>query len=427
MKKLILLLLFYSLSISGYMQNLNIEQCYALARQNYPLIKQYDLIEKSKTYNLAYAAKSYLPQLSLQARASWQTDITEFPDEFNNIMDRMGVDGIEFPSKDQYRIVLELYQSIWDGGLTASKQKSIKAQSEIEKQNMEVSLYAVYQQINQLYFGILLLEEQLKQNELFMKELNRNYQRIEKFIDNGLANSSDLNKIKVEILMREQTKSEMTYNRKAYVLMLSLLIGQNINEETRLEKPKSSIDIKEEINRPELKRYDAQLKLNDIQQKATLAKGMPRIGLFAQGAYANPGLNMFKSGFSPYFMGGISLSWNFSGLYTYGDENKNLNINANSIAIQKETFLFNLNQQVSKTNSDIEKAKELMQKDDEIIALREQIKTTSEVKVENGTLSVNDYLQDIVLADMARQNKVLHDGIEFFTIALHTFFIDSFG
>ncbi len=108
-------------------------------------------------------------------------------------------------------------------------------------------------------------------------------------------------------------------------------------------------------------------------------------------------------------MGGISLSWNFSGLYTYGDENKNLNINANSIAIQKETFLFNLNQQVSKTNSDIEKAKELMQKDDEIIALREQIKTTSEVKVENGTLSVNDYLQDIVLADMARQNKVLHE------------------
>lgn len=409
MKKLILLLLFYSLSISGYMQNLNIEQCYALARQNYPLIKQYDLIEKSKTYNLAYAAKSYLPQLSLQARASWQSDITEFPEEFNNILDRMGVDGIEFPSKDQYRIVLELYQSIWDGGLTASKQKSIKAQSEIEKQNMEVSLYAVYQQINQLYFGILLLEEQLKQNELFMKELNRNYQRIEKFIDNGLANSSDLNKIKVEILMREQTKSEMTYNRKAYVLMLSLLIGQNINEETRLEKPKSSIDIKEEINRPELKRYDAQLKLNDIQQKATLAKGMPRIGLFAQGAYANPGLNMFKSGFSPYFMGGISLSWNFSGLYTYGDENKNLNINANSIAIQKETFLFNLNQQVSKTNSDIEKAKELMQKDDEIIALREQIKTTSEVKVENGTLSVNDYLQDIVLADMARQNKVLHE------------------
>lgn len=409
MKKLILLLLFYSLSISGYMQSLTIEQCYALARQNYPLIKQYDLIEKYRTYNLAYAAKSYLPQLSLQARASWQSDITEFPEEFNNILDRMGVDGIEFPSKDQYRIVLELYQNIWDGGLTTSKQKSIKAQSEIEKQNMEVSLYALYQQINQLYFGILLLEEQLKQNELFMKELNRNYQCIEKFIDNGLANSSDLNKIKVEILMREQTKSEMTYNRKAYVLMLSLLIGQNINEETRLEKPESSVELKEEINRPELKRYDAQLKLNDIQQKATLAKGMPRIGLFAQGAYANPGLNMFKSGFSPYFMGGISLSWNLSGLYTYGDENKNLNINANSIAIQKETFLFNLNQQVSKTNSDIEKAKELMQKDDEIIALREQIKTTSEVKVENGTLSVNDYLQDIVLADMARQNKVLHE------------------
>ena len=409
MKKLILILFFSALAHSGYMQTISIEDCYLMARKNYPLIKQYDLIEKSKEYNLANAAKSYLPQLSLNARASWQSDITEFPDEFTTLLNQMGIDGIDFPSQDQYRIALELYQTIWDGGLIAYQQQSIKAQAEVDKQILEVNIYFLYNQINQLFFGILLLDEQLRQNELFQKELERNHKRIESFMNNGLASQSDLNKIKVEQLTRQQNADEMKHQRKAFYMMLSLLTGQALDENTTLEKPVATLPITDSINRPELRLYEAQTQLLSTQKKGILVKGMPRINLFAQGAYADPGLNMFKSGFTPYFIGGISLSWNFSGLYTYKNDNNNIIINKHHMDIQRETFLFNLNRQLMQTRADIEKAKELIKKDDEIIELREQIKQTSEIKVENGTLSINDYLQDLVMYDIAKQNKSLHE------------------
>jgi len=379
------------------------------ARKNYPLIKQYDLIEQSKGYNLATAAKGYFPQISLNARASWQSDVTEFPDAFMVIMNQMGIDGISFPDKDQYRIVFELYQTIWDGGMISAVQKQVKAQSEIDKQRIEVDLYTVNNQINQLYFGILLLDEQLIQNDLFQKELQRNYDRISSYADNGLANQSDLNKIKVEILSRRQAATEMKNSRDAFLMMLSLFIGEKLGENAVLEKPTDSLSISEEIDRPELKLFDAQLQQFDSRKSGILAKGMPNIGLFAQGAYADPGLNMFNSGFQPYFIGGISLSWNFGRLYSYRDECDNVEVGKKSIEVQREAFLFNLNQKIVKSNSDIEKIRELIKNDDEIILLREQIKAVSEAKVENGTMSINDFLQDIVLADLAKQNKSLHE------------------
>ncbi len=409
MKKLILnicLLLFVSQLFS---QTITLDDCYMAARKNYPLIKQYDLIEQSKGYNLATAAKGYFPQISLNARASWQSDVTEFPDAFMVIMNQMGIDGISFPDKDQYRIVFELYQTIWDGGMISAVQKQVKAQSEIDKQRIEVDLYTVNNQINQLYFGILLLDEQLIQNDLFQKELQRNYDRISSYADNGLANQSDLNKIKVEILSRRQAATEMKNSRDAFLMMLSLFIGEKLGENAVLEKPTDSLSISEEIDRPELKLFDAQLQQFDSRKSGILAKGMPNIGLFAQGAYADPGLNMFNSGFQPYFIGGISLSWNFGRLYSYRDECDNVEVGKKSIEVQREAFLFNLNQKIVKSNSDIEKIRELIKNDDEIILLREQIKAVSEAKVENGTMSINDFLQDIVLADLAKQNKSLHE------------------
>lgn len=409
MKKLIFnicLLLFVSQLFS---QTITLDGCYMAARKNYPLIKQYDLIEQSKGYNLATAAKGYFPQLSLNARASWQSDVTEFPDAFMVIMNKMGIDGISFPDKDQYRIVLELYQTIWDGGMISAMQKQVKAQSEIDKQRIEVDLYTVNNQINQLYFGILLLDEQLIQNDLFQKELQRNYDRISSYADNGLANQSDLNKIKVEILSRRQAATEMKNSRDAFLMMLSLFIGEKLDENAVLEKPTASLSISEEIVRPELRLFDAQLQQFDSRKSGILAKGMPTIGLFAQGAYADPGLNMFNSGFQPYFIGGINLSWNFGRLYSYRDECHNVEVGKKSIEVQREAFLFNLNQKIVKSNADIEKIRDLIKNDDEIILLREQIKAVSEAKVENGTMSINDFLQDIVLADLAKQNKSLHE------------------
>lgn len=388
---------------------LSIDSCYSKAMRNYPLIRQYNLIENSMDLNLSNASKSWLPQASLSGRASWQSDITEFPDQYMNMIYQLGIEGLTFPDQDQYRMALEITQSIWDGGLTSAKRKSIKASAEVERQSLEVSLYALKNQVNNLFFSILMMEEQLKQNDLFQEELKRNYDRVSSYIENGLANESDLNKVRVEQLSNRQKSSEMRASIKAYRLMLSLFIGEEITSQTVLQKPQFIESQPVEIKRPELKLFDAQNVQLETQYSLLSAVVMPRIGLFAQGAYANPGLNMFDSGFTPYFIGGLQLSWNFGGFYSMKNDRQLIETKIQTVNLNRDVFLFNTRQKIAKQNTELDKYKELLANDDEIIVLRSEIKKSSMVKVDNGTMSFNDYLQDLLAENMARQTKVLHE------------------
>lgn len=387
---------------------ITLEYCQQKARTNYPLIKQHDLIEQSKKYNIAQINKAYVPQISINGRVSWQSDVTEFPENLSYIMNLIGF-GISFPGKDQYVFDVEVNQTIWDGGITSTQKKMIKAQNEVEKQNLEVNLYALTEQINQLFFSILLLNEQLLQNDLLQEELKRNYDLISSYEINGLAQQSDLDEIAVEILSAKQRSVEMSSSRNAFLKMLSAFIGETLNEETVFEKPSSELDPEKPIERPELRLFDSQISLYETQNKQLWSKGMPRLALFAKGAYGNPGLNMFESGFAPYFIGGAQLSWNFGGLYSHQDEKRLLQNSKQQVDVQREVFLFNTQQQIDQKNSEIEKLKSLLENDDEIIRLRESVQKSSEIKVENGTMSVSNLMDNIHAANMARQLKAYHE------------------
>ncbi|MDR2084986.1 MAG: TolC family protein [Bacteroidales bacterium] len=404
--------IFFSILICGFAVSLQgqltLEYCHERAKANYPLIKQYDLIEQSKKYNIAQINKSYIPQLSLNGKVTWQSDVTEFPEEFSDMLEQMNV-SIDFPGQDQYNFALELRQTIWDGGATGTQKKIINSQNEIEKYNLEVNMYALTDQINQLYFSILLIDEQMRQNTLLKQELERNYNLVSTYIKNGVAQQSDLDEIKVEMLSAEQRDTEMKTSKKTFKKMLSAFIAEEITDNIVLEKPKAELSISETINRPELKLYDSQIQLYETRSKQLWSNGMPRIALFAQGAYGNPGLNMFESGFTPYFIGGVQLSWNFGGLYTNNDEKKTFNLQKQQTEVQREVFLFNLKQKLVQQDSEIEKLQNLLENDDEIIRLREDIQKTAEVKVENGTMNVNDLLQYINTTSIARQNKAYHE------------------
>ncbi|MCL2434947.1 MAG: TolC family protein [Lentimicrobiaceae bacterium] len=404
-----LLILNSQFSILNSFAQLSLEACYEKARANYPLIKQYDLIEQAKTYNIAATNKNWLPQASLTGKASWQSDVTTFPDKFLEMIDNMGITGVAFPTKDQYNIALNLSQVLWDGGIMATQKKMATANADVNREQTEVNLYALYSQVNQLYFNILTLNEQLKQNQLFIEELERNYKIIESYVENGIALRSDLDNVKVSILDAKQRATEMRSYQKAGMAVLSAFIGETIANPADLARPQL-VEIKTEIkNRPELKLFSAQNKQFEIQSQMLYTKGMPRIALFATGALGNPGLNMFKSGFTPYFIGGLNLSWNFGGLYTMQEDKRSLVNLQKNIEIQKEIFLFNTQQKLTQQNADIEKYKELLKQDDEIIELRTRIKNTSAAKVENGTLTVSDYLRDVTNENIALQIKTLHE------------------
>lgn len=403
----LLLCAFVWISFLANAQTLTIDECQQKASTHYPAIARYDIIEQSKQFNIENANKAYLPQISIGAHATWQSDVTKLeltlPEGFPPL-------DIPTPDKDQYKVAAEVNQLIWDGGKIAATKKSIEANAELERQQLTSEVYTVRKRVNDLYFGILLLQEQLAQQEILESELQRNYEKVESYIKNGVANDADLSTVKVEQLKAGQQRIQLESARDAYINMLSVLIGEQISDNTIFEKPTPDyIAPTTEINRPELKMFLAQEKLIESQQTLLKAKNMPIIGAFAQGGYGKPALNMFENKFNPFFIGGVKLSWNIGNLYTLSNEKKNIELQKQLVNSQRETFLFNLNTQIPQQQIEIEKFTKTMKDDDEIISLRQLIREAAEVKVENGTMTISDLLQEINAEKAAKQAKALHE------------------
>lgn len=414
MKKQILfsfLVLICQLSLNA--QSLTVETCQDKAKANYPLVKQYGLIEQTAQYNISNANKGYLPQLSLSAKATYQSDVTQIPSSLGDVLSKLTGKPFSFPSlaKDQYQAVLEASQLIWDGGVISAQKNITNAATAVEKQKLELDLYALKDRVNQLFFGILLLNEQLNQNNILKNDLQTNYNRLTAFKQNGVAYQADLDAINVEQLNANQRESDMKSTRKTYCIMLSALTGFNITDQTVLTKPEVDISVlKDSTNhRPELALFNAQDKLYDSQKSLLISGNLPKVGAFIQGGYGQPGLNMFTTGFSPFYIGGIRFSWNISGLYSQKNNINKLELNKKTVDIQKETFLFNNNLVTKQQQSEIEKLQSTLVNDDEIIRLRQNIKKAATAKLENGTASVSDLIREINAENQARQLKSLHE------------------
>lgn len=391
------------LTVCGAQAQLTLDRCHEMARDYYPQIRQYDLIEKTREYNLANANRGYLPQFSLSAQATYQSDVPGLP---------VSIPGINFQKlpKDQYQNVIDLNQNIWDGGNIRAQKVSANAAADTDLQQLAVDLYALNDRVNQLFFGILLLDEQLVQNGSLLDELQRNHIRVEASIANGVANQADLDAVKVDQLTTLQNRVDLETTRKAYREMLGLMIGQSLDENTHLLKPDLlPHTTPREIKRPELFLFDMQHRQLDAQEQTIQAKNMPRLGIFAQGGYGNPGLNLLKNGFTFYYLAGVKLTWNFGTLYTKRNEQRLVGVNRDLVETRREIFLYNTNLEVTQTSREIDKLVKQMKDDDEIIALRANIVRSAQAKVANGTMSVLDMLREVTNEDLARQNKILHE------------------
>ncbi|WP_200880916.1 TolC family protein [Porphyromonas cangingivalis] len=226
--------------------------------------------------------------------------------------------------------------------------------------------------------------------------------------ENGASLKSNIDLLSAELLNAGQRQIELRAMRRGYVEMLSAFIGREITEETVFQKPEI-IPTSSTINRPELALFETQKKGFDIQDKLLTNQNLPRVSLFLQGGYGRPSLNFLSNDFSPYAIGGVRLSWNISGLYTHRKQKKNIEINRNSVDVQRDLFLFNTNLTLTQQDSEIAKLRELMASDCEIIELRESVKRSTESQLENGTATANDYIQHVNAEDQARQNLVLHE------------------
>jgi len=381
---------------------LTIENCYELARQNYPLIKQKDLIEQSKDFSIANVHSGFLPQVSINAQATYQSDVTRVP--------LSQVVNIESLSKDQYKVYAELSQAVYDGGVISKQKAILEASAKVEDQKLEVELYKIQDRVHQLYFGVLLVDEQSEQIALLKKDLETNISRAESSVRNGTAFRMTLDLLQAEFLKVTQRAIETQAMRQAYLDMLGYFINQNLDETTQLTKPiVLSFDDQPQLARPELTLFNYQSEMVGTQYQLGKTKTMPRVGIFLQGGYGKPALNQLKNEFDTYYLGGIRLNWTLSGFYNSKRDKQLLNLNMQQINAQKETFMFNIKLATTQQKQELDKLQKLIEVDNQIIELRTRIKHTAEVQQENGVITTNDYLRELNAEDQAKQNRLLHE------------------
>jgi outer membrane protein TolC len=406
MKKYVVFLLF--LVHDGFAQTkLTLEECYQLAQQNFPMTRQRELVKSSSLLNISNLDKNYLPQIELNAQATYQSEVTGFPVKLPNI-------EVVPLSKDQYKATLDARQLIWDGGVISKQREVLKAASNVELQRVEVEVAKLKERVNQLYFNVLQVEENTKLINLLKSDLSARIKKIQAGIDNGTALKMNLQTLEAENLKADQRIIELKSLKLSSLRMLKILLNKDLDENTVFERPilkgaDSGIGLK--LNRPELTLFDLQKQQIDKQIKITELKNMPRIGAFATLGYGKPGLNFLKNEFAPYALGGVSFKWNLSDFYakTLRNDLEVIKINAQIIDIQRDVFVQNTNIILEQQSEEVQKLNALIETDKKILDLRTKIKTTASVQLDNGISTANDYLIELNAETQAREQLALHE------------------
>lgn len=387
-----------------------LEECQQLACDHYPEIRQYDLIRQSEQYDLSNAARSWLPQVSFSAQATWQNRVPEFPSALSGMLDQAGV-SLRGLDKDQYKVALEVNQTIWDGGQSQADRRVIEATADEHRQATEVDLYAVKGRVNDLYFGILLLEERLGQTDLTIALLQSNLDKVRSLVTNGVAMQTDADAVEAELLSVQQQRVQIEASRASYRRMLELFIGQRLAE--RLERPELVGAVSGESARPELAWIDAQQERLAAQELSVKSATRPRFGVFAQGYYGYPGLDYFAGMVSTDWtwnaLIGVKMSWNFGAYYTKKNRLSNLRVAKQQLDIQRDVFLFNTDLQVAEEQGNISRLRRALADDDRIVALRRSVREAAESKLRNGVIDTNDLLRKITDEASARSSRSLRE------------------
>lgn len=380
---------------TGCYAQLTLQECRQKAHDNYPLIKQYDLVERLREYNIANASVANLPQVSVTGMATYHTDMLK-----GNMASAIDTKSY------LYGGMLQVSQNVYDGGAVSSSKRITKADANVSNEQLNVSMYEVNSRVDQMFFGTLLLDEQIKQNKLLQEDLALSRKNVDAMMKNGIANQSDIDAIKVEQLNAEQQMKSLMEQRHSYITMLAIFIGEKIDDGAVFSRPSGDIPESMEVKRPELRLFDAQTILLNEREKALDVNLKPKFGLFVAGLMGNTGMDMINKSM---LMAGAKVSWNIGGLYTRKTDKKQIEANRLEIENNRQTFLFNTRLQTAGETSVINDLKEKIKTDDAIVSLRTNIRSKAERKVENGTLTINEMLRQINAESEAKQAKALHE------------------
>ena len=405
-KKILILALLASASVA---QAQTLDECQRAAEKHYPIIKRYDLIAKTTDLTVKNIQKGWLPQVTAAAQATYQSAVAAWPDHLQSMFQQIGL-KMKGLRKDQYKLSIDVQQPIYDGGAISGQRKIASQEGKVQEAENEVNLYQVRRRVNELYFSLLLLDEQIKLNDDIKTLLQSSEQKLSAMVKGGTAATSDYENVRAERLSAEQANESLKAQKEMLSRILSVFCGIEVNH---LQKPQALDTTVSTNSRPEMRLFDNQLHLSEAQEKALDARLKPHLGLFAQGFYGYPGLNMFEDmmqhKWSLNGLVGVKLSWNIGALYTHKNDKARLRLQREQIENAREVFLFNNSIDEIQQKENINRYRKMIQNDDEIIDLRTHIRKAAESKLAHGIIDVNSLLREINNENAAKSQQAIHE------------------
>lgn len=396
---------------------LTLRQCYEDTYKSYPETEKIQLYNSSSGLKLSNLGVNYYPQFSIKGSATYQSDVPKID---------ISSPFFKSPelSKDRYQLTLDIKQIIFDGGNTGSLKEYENKQLLVDRQKVEVELYSLRQKINDLYFGALLLQEKKNITRLLFDDIKQRISEISSKTENGILPKSSLYALQAQLIQAEQELQNIEADRISTINMLGIMMGRSLDENTILLLP--DVNYKKggnsQINRPEYKLFELQKNQIDALKEITITTNIPRLNAFGQLGYGRPGLNMLDNSFKTYYLFGLNLSWN---PYDWNSKNYQIQIydvNKKIIDKQKETFDINLKITIEKYKSDILKYEQLLDKDDEIISLRDKVTASYASQLQNGIITSSVYLTELnnkiqsLLIQKTHQIQLIQSKINLLTI-----------
>ena len=404
--KVLILSLIASASV---VQAQTLDECQRAAEKHYPIIKRYDLIAKTTDLTVKNIQKGWLPQVTAAAQATYQSAVAAWPDHLQSMFQQVGL-KMKGLRKDQYKLSIDVQQPIYDGGAISGQRKIASQEGKVQEAENEVNLYQVRRRVNELYFSLLLLDEQIKLNDDVKALLQSSEQKLSAMVKGGTAATSDYENVRAERLSAEQANESLKAQKLMLSRILSVFCGIEVNH---LQKPQALDATVSANTRPEMRLFDNQLRLSEVQEKALDARLKPHLGLFAQGYYGYPGLNMFEDmmrhKWSLNGLVGVKLSWNIGALYTHKNDKARLRLQREQIENAREVFLFNNSIDEIQQKENINRYRKMMQNDDEIIDLRTHIRKAAESKLAHGIIDVNSLLREINNENAAKAQQAIYE------------------
>lgn len=410
MKQFITFLLFAIISsLCGYAQ-ITIEECVRLAEDNYPLIKKYELLSATREIDLSDINTSWLPRIGAYGQVTGQNVVPSFPKPLTGVLEQMGQE-MKGLGKVQYKVGVDVSQTIWDGGTSAVRRDMTRSREETQRATLDVELYSVRERVENLYFAVLLTEEQIAQNQVTQNLLISNLEKLRAMLRNGTAMQSDLDMVEAQSLTLAQNIAMAQNAVKGYRCVLGIFTGKNL-ENQQFTRPTATEPQSSESERPELKLFESRLRLNRLSDRLTDTSLMPKIGFFAQAYYGYPGFDYFKSminrDLSFNILAGVKVSWNIDSFYTRKNSSRKTLVNAENIAADRDLFIFNSDMQTASQRVAIEGIRNIMKDDSKIIELRSNVRKAAESQLENGIIDATALLTKISDENLARLTAQLH-------------------